>query len=296
MKTCSSILETFQKHHNTIVRYLFYICSIADDYCMRHVRSCANRSLNDPSFQDFVSDMDPQLLISKYIDLIVKEVEQKLNKNKLIDQLLKWIDNKEDIQPFLQTLLHKLIQRYWKLFTEKMMENWIPAHVCTFAHTVKISPLLLNKLYEELNFGEYANIFRRATDNLEGARYLYVEQVLLLLEKYPIKDAMSGKRIVLPYLHPIMRCEVLEELFNDEIVNKVVTESSTTQTQLGNMYLKLMNHCAKLIEVEQMKSLKEYMALGFIHTQEMFHKRKKINELTKKAEDIMNQVYKHIQR
>jgi hypothetical protein len=263
---------------------------------MRHIRRFAIRSPNDPSFQDFAPNVDPQLLISKYISLISKQVEQKLNKNKLVDQHLKFINNQQDIQPFLQMLIDKLIQHYWKLFTKEMVENWIPSHVCTYAHTVQFSPSLLNKLYEEINFGEYASILRRATEKLEGARYLYVEQVLLLLERYPIKDAMSGKKIVLPYLHPIMRREVLEELFKDNVVNKVITECNSAQTLLGNMYLKILNNCAKLLETEQMESLKEYMGLGYMHTQEMFQKRKQINELTKKTENIINKVYKHIHR
>jgi hypothetical protein len=73
---------------------------------------------------------------------------------------------------------------------------------------------VLLELFTRVDWSETSDVLRLMFKSVAGARSAYLEQVLRIVESYPLHSL--GMNETVPYLHPIMNKQALVELFSDD--------------------------------------------------------------------------------
>jgi hypothetical protein len=97
-------------------------------------------------------------------------------------------------------------------------------------------------MLSKINIDSYIEVIREylIDECIEGNRLVYIEQILLFLEKYPDFDGIfKENEKATYYIHPIIRIEILIELFDDEVISNIFNLKKY-KIKFGKLYQNLI--------------------------------------------------------
>lgn len=305
------IHTAIRDHYALLAKQLFAICSVCDDHIFSTLLHSGRRPRDYDTESDDGKEATHTLQTLSYYVLKVSRMFSRFISRKRAKKPAVMEAEKSELSQLLapEDVSHRdEIGKFVDMVTAEaisiIIDSFFSSTACSRALNSSTdinraeleSESTMLRTASQIRWEQYSNVLihhMTKTHRVDGARRMYLNQVLLVMKQYPLVDAIlchpklkghvdTSQQLQilanLPPLHPIMRIETLMELFEDNQVHNAITSCAPLQIELGSLWDTFVDGTTNVIEDVCRTSLLQLSRFAHVHSSS-HEKRKRLEEI-----------------